>query len=213
MSVWETEQGERVGGDMRRGDTIEIRAMKSDGTVYRSWRTTVEAVDGDRVVTVNRVGDQVGGPAGGWGMKHANRTIYWLGRPYNLSEVYQPDGRLKQIYIHIASPARVEDGVLIYTDYELDVVKRPGQPLRIVDEDEFEVATNEYGYSPEFCSACRQAVSEALQLAESWQIMGAPTFTSRRQRLFRRRGRGSRSSQEVRTETPATDSRMRRTEV
>src|SRR5579872_3816958 len=158
---------------MRAGDTIEIRALKHDGTIYRWWRATVESVTDQGIVTLNRAGDQVLGPCGGWDMKHATRAFYWFDRPYNLSEVYQPDGRLKQIYIHIASPARLADGTLMYTDHELDVVKRPGQALCIRDEDEFEQACSTYGYSHELQCSCRDAVREALKLAQTWRIAGA----------------------------------------
>ncbi|HLJ68461.1 MAG TPA: DUF402 domain-containing protein [Chloroflexota bacterium] len=159
---------------MQDGETLEVRALKSDGTVYRWWRTTLESWDRDGVVTVNRAGDPVHGPGGGWAMKHATRSYYWFSRPYNLAEVYQPSGRLKQIYIHIASPARLTSGVLSYTDHELDVVKRPGQALLVRDEDEFEDACALYGYSPEFQCSCREAVDEAARVATRWRCAGPP---------------------------------------
>lgn len=200
---------------MQCGDTIEVQARKSDGTVYRWWHAVVEYVDCVRIVTVNRAGDRVYGPAGGWAIQHCTRTNYWFQRPYNLAEVYQPDGSVKQIYIHIASPATPGDGTLSYTDLELDVVKRPGQPLRIVDEDEFDDAAAQYGYTYEFKCSCRQAVQEALQLASCWCCAGAPATGSRRSSRSRRRyrSRNRPGGQEVRTDTPACDSRMRRTEV
>ena len=194
---------------IRPGATVEIRAEKSDGSVYRRWRATVESADVERVVTLSRVGDPVGGPCGGWTMKHASRNFYWFARPYNLAEVYQPDGRLKQIYVHIASPARLEDGALRYVDLELDVVKRPGEPLRIVDEDEFDEACSQYGYTPEFQCLCRAAVDEALDLIRRWRVCGAPRLPgrSRRHRGRRRRFQGTR------TETPAADSSTVRRDV
>lgn len=196
---------------MRPGDIIEIRVLKADGRLYRRWQSTVERVEPDRVVTINRAGDRVTGPGGGWTMKQANRTIYWFDRPYNLVEMYHPDGRLKQIYIHIASPAHLSDAVLTYTDHELDVVKRPGQPLCIRDEDEFATACAEFGYSDDFQYGCRCSVEEAMNLALQWKPQGAPCTVRRRRRS---RGRQSgRSPGVVRTETPATDSRTRSTEV
>jgi protein associated with RNAse G/E len=194
---------------MRPGDTIDVHACKSDGSIYRSWRAVVESADGDRVVTLSRVGDPVGGPGGGWRMKHASRNFYWFARPYNLSEVYQPDGRLKQIYIHIASPARIQDGLLSYVDLELDVVKRPGEPCCIRDEDEFSEACSQYGYSHEFQCSCRAAVDEALELIRSWRACGPPRTSGRRQSRHSRR----RARQEARTETPAANSRTVRSEV
>lgn len=181
MPVNEREQGKMPA--VRTGGVIEIRARKADGTCYRWWHAVVESSDAEGVVTLNRAGDRVNGPAGGWAMKHASRTTYWFSRPYNLAEVYQPDGSLKQIYIHIASPAELRDGTLIYVDHELDVVKRPGEELRIVDEDEFDQAAAQFGYSHEFKCSCRDAVDEAIDLASRWCIAGAPKLRSRRSRL------------------------------
>lgn len=189
------------------GATIEIHAHKSDGTVYRCWTAVVECADAEHVVTLSRVGDPVGGPCGGWTMKHASRNFYWFSRPYNLAEVYQPDGRLKQIYVHIATPARVEDGILSYVDLELDVVKRPGQPLRIVDEDEFDEACSQYGYTPEFQCSCRAAVDEALAVIRQWKISGLPRPARCRRRRHHRTPHGTR------TETPAADSSTASREV
>jgi protein associated with RNAse G/E len=167
-----------------------IRALKADGSVYRWWSATVESAGPDCVVTINGVDDAVGGPAGGWGYKHATRSYYWFDRPYNLSEVYQPDGRLKQIYIHIASPASRDGGVLTYTDFELDVVNRPGQPVRVVDEDEFRRACSDFGYSADLQGRCRAAVREAIALASTWKIAGPPRLPrkSRHQSAPRRGG-------------------------
>lgn len=199
---------------MQPGDTIEIRALKSDGTVYRRWQSRVESCTADSVVTVNRVGDPVGGPCGGWAFKHATRTHYWTDRQYNLAEVYQPDGRLKQIYIHIASPACIDGDALSYTDLELDVVKRPGQPLRIVDQDEFDAACMQYGYSHELQCSCRQAVGEAVDLATRWRCSGVPKSPrSRSSRSRRRRTTSSHLRQDVRTDVPASDSSRLRTDV
>jgi protein associated with RNAse G/E len=201
---------------MNAGDSIEIRALKNDGTIYRWWQSTVESMCEDRLVTVNRAGDKVLGPCGGWAMKHATRTFYWFDKPYNLAEVYQPDGRLKQIYMHIASPARRFQGALVYTDYELDVVSRPGEALCVRDEEEFEEACTTYNYSPEFQCSCREAVQEALEVASAWRVAGVPRAPrpASRRRLRRRSSSWRRRPQaETRTVTPATDSSTRKTDV
>lgn len=199
---------------VRVGESVEVHACKADGTVYRSWRGTVESVCGESLTVLNRAGDRVDGPCGGWCFKHAMRTIYWFSRPYNLAELYHPDGRLKQIYIHIASPAYVEDCIVRYTDHELDVVKRPGQPLRVVDEDEFDQACSDFGYTKEFQGLCRHAVAEAINLASTWRCSGCPDIPKRSPRPPRRRsGRMSGGQSSVRTSTPAADSSTRRTEV
>jgi protein associated with RNAse G/E len=200
---------------MRAGEIIYIRALKSDGSCYRHWRARVESISDEGIVTLNRPGDEVGGPAGGWEMKHTTRNFYWFAKPYNLAEVYHTDGRLKQIYIHIASPVRACDRDLIYTDYELDVVKKPGEGLLVRDEDEFAHACAAYGYSHEFQCSCRDAVNEAIEVASCWRVAGPPQARRRRPDhgpRARERPRG-RIQPEVRTVTPATDSSTRSTDV
>lgn len=159
---------------IRSGDLITVRALKADGHTYRWWTSWVEAIDKERIVTVSPMGHFVGGPKGGWISRFDIRTVYWFERPYNLVEVYLPDGSLKQVYVHIASPACLEHGELCYTDHELDVVWRPGHRPRVVDEQEFCAAASEYGYSPEFQKVCRRAVGQALQLVRGWTVSGPP---------------------------------------
>ena len=106
-------------------------------------------------------------------MKFTSRTTYWLDKPYNLGELYEPNGRLKELYIHICSPARTHTGRLEFIDYELDVVKKFGQ-VRVVDEDEFAAAVSQYGYTEEHCTFCEQAVKQAIELARRWRPGGPP---------------------------------------
>ncbi|MGI8827123.1 MAG: DUF402 domain-containing protein [Chloroflexota bacterium] len=174
MSQTPTEEGIARSGSTLPGDVVTVMALRSDGNPYRWWKAQVESVSNGRIVTVSRVDEPVQGPSGGWVHTHDTRTIYWFKRPYNLSEVYEPSGRLKQIYIHIASPPALRGDEILYTDHELDVVRRPGHPIRVLDEDEFSVAARHYGYSPAFQASCRKAVEEARRLARHWTPLGPP---------------------------------------
>ena len=169
---------------IRRGNMITVRALKADGRTYRWWSAWVESFDAERIVTVSPAGHYVDGPQGGWVSRFDVRTVYWFARPYNLVEVYLPDGQLKQVYVHIASPAHIENGDLCYTDHELDVVWRPGHRPRVVDEQEFCAAASEYGYSPEFQKVCRRAVGRALKLIRGWTVLGPPRDLPARGRFY-----------------------------
>lgn len=154
------------------GQRIGIRALKSSGKPYRWWEAAVESCDSNHVTVLNETGEPVNGSPRGWTSKYHIRTTFWFGRPYNLVEMYKSDGRLKQLYVHIASPPRWDGDTLVYRDLELDVIKRPGQPIRVADEDEFQAAALEFGYSPDFQDACRRAVEEAICLVENWRPAG-----------------------------------------
>ena len=83
---------------MHISECVQIKAHKSDGTCYRWWQATVEAVAPDHVVLVTPAGHRVEDIGGGWTSQWAIRSYYWPGRRYSLLEVYTPDGRL--VYFH-----------------------------------------------------------------------------------------------------------------
>ena len=159
---------------MRVGERVRVRAYKSDGTCYRGWTATVEAVARDRVVVVTPVGHWVEDIGGGWASKWAIRGYYWFDRRYSLLEVYTPDGRLDEVYVNISSPVEIQNGELRFTDYELDVSRKLPHRARIEDEDEFQEAAVQYGYSEAFQEACYALARQALALADGWVARGMP---------------------------------------
>jgi protein associated with RNAse G/E len=159
------------------GDRIPVHACKTDGTVYRSWRATVESVTSDLLVTVAPAGSFVFNIKGeDYPIQQHYRAYYWFDKFYNLLEVFEPDGSLVHIYINIASPPEFNDGVLSFKDHELDVSKVLPHPAKLVDEDEFTEAVVKYNYSPEFQDKMYAAAREALELAENWSAKPCPVF-------------------------------------
>jgi protein associated with RNAse G/E len=159
---------------MQIGDSVLVRAYKSDGTCYRRWVATVEAIDTDRVVLVTPVGHRVQDISGTLVAEYAIRGYYWPDRWYSLLEVYAPGGELVEIYVNISSPAQIEDSLIEFTDYELDVSRELPHEARIVDQDEFLEAVSEYAYSAEFQRACYRVAQEANGLANHWVAKGMP---------------------------------------
>lgn len=150
---------------------MTVRALKADGKAYRWWRATVSDITDDKVVLVTLPGTRVGGTERSWTTNHPVRTTYWYQRPYNLVESYRPDGSLRQLYVHIASKPHWRGRELVYTDHELDVVKRGDEPPRVVDVHEFNVAAEKYHYSPALQRRCWRAVDEALELIGWWSTL------------------------------------------
>jgi protein associated with RNAse G/E len=159
---------------MEIGDRVLVRAYKSDGTSCRWWHATVEAVEPDRIVSISSVGHRVEGTRGVWVSQHAIRVFYWLDRWYSLLEVYAPDGTLEEIFVNISSPVEIEGSQMKFTDYELDVSRKLPHEAVMVDEEEFQEAASEYGYSEEFWLACHQVAREAIDVANSWEAKGMP---------------------------------------
>lgn len=150
------------------GQSVRMTAMKADGHPYRWMQMTVERTGPDYVLLMSRPGTLCEGPKGGWKAPYEGHVHLWTGRPYNLTEVFHADGSLLELYVNIASPARLLPGEVQYTDYELDVTKKPGLPAKVEDEDEFQEAIQHYGYTEAFQQLCWNAVQEVLNLVETW---------------------------------------------
>lgn len=162
---------------MRVGDKIRVEVYKADGALYRWWETAVESCNDSRIVTMSPVGQPtVDLKHGTWIGEHILRAYYWFDKRYNLLEVFEPDGRLLEIYINIASHPWLKDGVLCFTDYELDVSAYPPAKAVVVDEEEFVEAALKYGYSAGFQREMHQVAAEALEIANNWQAGDAPVF-------------------------------------
>jgi pyrroline-5-carboxylate reductase len=160
---------------MKAGDRIPTRACKTDGTVYRSWTTTIESVTADSIVTISHAGESVFNIKGeDYPLVHHYRAYYWFDKFYNLLEVFHTDGSLYHIYLNIASPPTFENGIMSFKDHELDVSKIPPGPAHLVDEDEFAEAVLKYNYSQEFQEKMYAAAREALELAEHWKAKPCP---------------------------------------
>ena len=156
------------------GDSVEVMAYKSDGACYRSVWTTVEALDHEVIVLTAPAGHMVYDINGDWWSRHAIRVYYWIEKWYSLLEVYAPDGGLYEIYVNLNSPVEIGASRLRFTDYELDVSRIPPESAVIVDQDEFQAAAVQYGYSEAFQQACWQAADEAVRLANRWIARGMP---------------------------------------
>ena len=163
---------------MKAGDQIQGHACKADGTIYRSWHTTIESVLTDSIVTISPANSMVIDKTklGDHPIKHHLRSYYWFDKFYNLIEVFDVSGALVQIYINIASLPECINGQIIFKDHELDVVRDIPGMARIVDEDEFAEAVLKYQYSEEFQQSMYAAAQEALELANRWNAKPVPVF-------------------------------------
>jgi len=159
---------------LRVGDCVRVRAHKSDGTCYRWWTATVESVAADQLTLVTPAGHPIEDPGGNFVSPNALRVFYWPGKWYSLLEAHTPSGELAEIYVNISSPVEIDGLQMRFTDYELDVSRRPPREALLEDEDEFEEAAVEYGYSEEFQRTCYAVAAEAIDLANRWVAGGMP---------------------------------------
>lgn len=163
--------------NLQPGDIIPVHACKADGATYRRWQAVIESMAEGLIVTVGEAGSPAFNTNGGvFHIEHHLRAYYWFDKFYNLIEAFAPDGGLLEIYINIASPPELANGILKFKDHELDISKVLPNPARLIDEDEFAEAILKYGYSPEFQENLYAVAREALALADGWTARPCPVF-------------------------------------
>ena len=162
---------------MQVGDQITVRVYKADGVCYRWWQTAVSRITPNCIITVSPAGQNVYEVNRIWQSNYILRTYYWLNKMYSLLEVYKPDGAFQEIYVNINSPTQHNSEEMWNTDFELDVIKLPGQVAKIIDEDEFAEAIIKYGYSKSFQEKCYRTAVSAVHLANTWIPKTAPKLS------------------------------------
>ena len=90
---------------------------------------------------------------------------YWRDRWYSIKEVRDPGGVLKGWYCDVTRPVRVEGGLLVSEDLELDLwVSADGRTVLRLDEDEF-AASGRTMTDPVAATQALDALAELERLA------------------------------------------------
>lgn len=157
---------------MKAGDLIWVRVFKADGKPYRSWQARVESVTDECIVAFSEVNNPVYMANRTITQSHHIRSYYWPGRRYDLLEVYEPDGRLRELYADISSPVELLNGEIRYIDHELDVSQYTGEKAQIIDQDEFAEAAERFGYTEQFMQESYALAESLLELFANWRPLG-----------------------------------------
>jgi predicted RNA-binding protein associated with RNAse of E/G family len=89
----------------------------------------------------------------------ALRKHYFYHEYFDILEWLGPDGEVAGYYSDIATPVRKINGIYQLTDLFLDLWLVPGQPARVLDEDEFEAAIASGLVSAEWEAEARRALT------------------------------------------------------
>jgi uncharacterized protein len=148
--------------------SIEVQALKYDGTEHRRWPALLIERDGpllvlDAIFEQEIKHDLLGTIASGT----ISTEYYWLDRWYNIFRFSDRAGRLKSFYCNVNMPPRFDRQVLSYVDLDMDVLVKPDFSYQVLDLEDFEVNVRAYNYSPEVVENAHAAMAELVQLIET----------------------------------------------
>ena len=93
--------------------------------------------------------------------------IFWPGRYYNVEIFYKADWTFKGYYVNLALPYERSKQQCVYVDLELDISHFAGEPIKILDEDEYEETRLKYNFSQDLVGQIETAKNQAIQLLQT----------------------------------------------
>jgi len=144
---------------------ITVYARKYDGSVHREWKAQSSERRGTLVVLDAVFDSEIRHPLLGT-IAAGTRSIeyYWTDRWYNIFRFIEADGRLRNYYCNINTPAQLDGYTLTFTDLDIDVLVAPDFSVSVLDEDEFALHSVEFNYPVELQRQARTALAELLAL-------------------------------------------------
>ena len=146
---------------LKKGDRFQIQCYKHDGKVHRSWDEAVLLdIKEDYMVFGNERTMVIEAHGNTWRTKEPAILYFFKDRWYNIIVQLKKDG--VTYYCNIASPYIIEDGVIKYIDYDLDLRIFPNGSFKILDRQEYKFHKKKMNYSSELDIAIRSALSELI---------------------------------------------------
>ncbi len=147
------------------GTRILLRATKYDGTAHWIQPFTVVSDDGVLIVAQYRARTPIFTSRGEFRSPYDSLVYFWRDRWYNVFRLSRPGCPLALWYCNITTPPRFDGRHLGYVDLDLDVAVRPDGDIRLLDQDEFELHQQKYGYPASMIEKAERAAIEVRDLA------------------------------------------------
>lgn len=139
---------------------ITVQAYKHDGNLHRQWSPAYLALETDEFWALTSKASLVTESDGRRWMTKEHAVFYLFKHKWqNIIAMMKENGGICY-YVNVASPTIMDNGVLKYIDYDLDVKLFPDGAIKVLDEQEFEKHIETYGYSKELTKAIRRSFKD-----------------------------------------------------
>lgn len=132
--------------EIKKGDKLEIHCYKHNGKLHRQWdEAVVLEITEDYIVFGNNKTNVVDSDGKVWKTKEPAILFFFKNRWFNII------GQLKEYgiyyYCNIATPYLIDDNVIKYIDYDLDLRVFPNGSFKILDRMEYSFHKKQMHYS------------------------------------------------------------------
>jgi len=149
---------------------IRVIGFKHDGSIHRVWDKACKIYEDDEKIMISNAKTLIREYDGRmWMAKEPSLTTYYKHRWFNIIGIIRSEG--VHYYCNIASPVIIEDDVIKYIDYDLDLVKTVKGELKVLDEDEYLVNKEKYGYSEEIDRILKYELENLKEYAKNGELV------------------------------------------
>ena len=145
------------------GDVIKIHCYKHNGMIYKTWdKAIVLDITNEYIVLGNNNVLVTKKDGRSWHTKEPAIMFFYKDRWFNIIAQLKKNGLF--YYCNIASPYVIDNGVIKYIDYDLDLRVFPDGAFRVLDR-------NEYNYHKKLMKYPYE-INEIIkyELTSSWNI-------------------------------------------
>ena len=119
--------------------------FKHDGSLHRIWDKAALIYEDEEKIMISNAKTLIRESDNRvWMAKEPSLSIFYKDRWFNIMGIIRSEGI--HYYCNMASPSVVDEDVIKYIDYDLDLVKTVKGEIKILDEDEFAVNKEKYNY-------------------------------------------------------------------
>lgn len=134
--------------DIKVGDELKIHCYKHNGKIHRAWdEATVLEIGEDMLVCANCKTKVTESDGRSHKTKEPAVMVFYTNKWYNVIGQLKKKGLF--YYCNIASPFLIDNGVIKYIDYDLDLRVFPDGGFKVLDRNEYNYHKQLMNYSDE----------------------------------------------------------------
>ena len=150
---------------------MRVMCFKHDGSLHRIWDKAALIYEDEEKIMISNAKTLIRESDNRvWMAKEPALSIYYKNRWFNVMGIIRSEG--VHYYCNMASPCVVDEDVIKYVDYDLDLVKTVKGEIKILDEEEYKVNKEKYGYGKDI----EEILTKELELLKDDAIKGNGDF-------------------------------------
>ena len=149
---------------MRKNEVI-VKCYKHDGSLHRTWKKSYLIENNeDYFVLLSKKALVFEGNGREWKAKEPAITIFPKNKWFNVIAMLKDP--FVGYYVNLASPPILENGVIKYVDYDLDMKFNYKNEIKLIDINEYENHKTLFHYNPKIDAILKNTISEIKKLME-----------------------------------------------